>query len=78
MNNAVKEPQGTCNFNKCIFKFAVEKIDDATSYGAVFAHNIIVKDCEFDYDKGITLNAEKVEVKRSKARKFNIQELRSN
>lgn len=74
VNNAVKEPQGTCTFNKCTFRLADDKIDDATSYGAVFAHDIIVKDCEFDYAKGITLNAEKVDVRRSKARKFNIQE----
>lgn len=74
VNNAVKEPQGTCTFNKCTFRLADYKIDDATSYGAVFAHDIIVKDCEFDYAKGITLNAEKVDVRRSKARKFNIQE----
>ena len=78
VNNAVKEPQGTCTFNKCSFRLAEEKIDDATSYGAAFAHDIIVKDCEFDYAKGITLNAEKVYVKRSKARKFNIQERKSD
>ncbi len=74
VNNAVTEPQGTCTFNKCTFRLADDKIDDATTYGAAFAHYIIVKDCEFDYAKGITLNAEKVDVKSSKAKKFNIQE----
>ena len=78
VNNAVKEPQGTCTFNKCIFRLAADKIDDATSYGAAFAHEIIVKDCEFDYAKGLTLNADKVDVKRSKARMFNIQERKSD
>lgn len=77
VNNAVKEPKGTCTFNKCTFKLAAEKIDDATSYGAAFAHRIIVKNCVFDYAKGITLNAEKVKVKRSIAKKFNIQERNS-
>ena len=74
VNNAVKDPQGTCTFSKCSFRLASDKIDNATSYGAAFAHYIIVKDCEFDYAQSITLNAAKVDVKHSKARKFNIQE----
>lgn len=74
VNNAVKEPTGACTFIKCKFRLSAEKIDDATSYGAAFAQSITVRDCEFDYPKGITLNAEKIYVKRSRARKFNIQE----
>ena len=74
VNNAVKEPTGACTFIKCKLRLSAEKIDDATSYGAVFAQSITVRDCEFDYPKGITLNAEKIYVKRSRARKFNIQE----
>ena len=76
VNNAVKEPQGTCVFSKCTFKMAADKIDDATSYGAACAHNIFVRDCEFDYTKEITLKAEKVDVKGSKSGKFIVQEIK--
>jgi len=73
VNNAVKEPHGTCKFNKCTFRLASEKIDGATSYGAIFANNIEITDCNFIYDKGITLKANMIEVRGSLAYGFNLQ-----
>lgn len=65
INNATQVPTGQCVFQKCLFDLSKEKIDDATSYGAVFASKIIFKDCICNYNKSITFGAEGIEVSQS-------------
>ena len=74
VNNTVSDAKGKCIIMNSVFNASSQKINSATSYGAIFAHEILVDDCRFNYDKEITLNADNVDVKRSRASRFNIQQ----
>lgn len=73
INNVIKEPIGSCMINHCTFAMANEVVNDNTSYGAVFADTILITDCKFYYDKGITINADRVDVYGSDIYGLNIQ-----
>ena len=76
INNTMTEPQGKCIIRKCKFDLSQEKIDNATSYCAIYADDIILNECKFSYNKDIVLGGKSIKVCKSDL--FDIQVRRAS